>query len=90
MDGMPYEGESLLLNRGDMLVMYTDGVTEAMNEQGELYGETRLEKALEGHSEDTTQQLIDRIMDSIQQHVKDAEQSDDITLLVLKYEGVKL
>ena len=90
MDGMPYEGESLLLNKGDMLVMYTDGVTEAMNEQGELYGETRLEKTLERHSEDTTQQLIDRIMDSIQQHVKDAEQSDDITLLVLKYEGVKL
>ena len=88
MGGMAYEGASLLLNKGDLLVMYTDGVTEAMNQQGELFGEARLEQALEGNAQDTTQQLIDKIMEAIKHHVKGAEQSDDITLLVIKYEGI--
>jgi len=63
-------------------------VTEAMNQQGELFGEARLEQALEGNAQDTTQQLIDKIMEAIKHHVKGAEQSDDITLLVIKYEGI--
>jgi len=86
MGNMPYAGESLQLNTGDILIMYTDGVTEAMNRPGELFGETRFEKVLENTSEKSAKELTKIILAAIHQHVKDAEQSDDITILAIKYE----
>lgn len=87
MEKMVYAGECLQLNKGDALIMYTDGVTEAMNAQGELFGEKRLEAVLENNSEKPLKELTRMILDGIHQHVKDAEQSDDITILTVKYTG---
>jgi len=71
--------ERLLLSPGDHIYLYTDGVTEAMNPDGELYGEARLESLLEK----TQNPLIPAVMEDVESFVKDAEQSDDITMLTL-------
>ena len=87
MGNMPYTGEHLQLNKGDTLIMYTDGVTEAMNHQGELFGETRLEEVLNTTIKKSAKELTHMILEAIHHHVKDAEQSDDITILALRYES---
>ena len=83
-EGMTYHDEHLRLDKGDMLVMYTDGVTEAMNLSFEEFGEGRLEVALQKAQGKSCQDTIDTIATDVKAFVGDAEQSDDITMLVLK------
>lgn len=87
MEEMPYVCASLKLNPGDSLVMYTDGVTEAMNEAGELFSEARLENCLAGVAGQTARENIEIILQSIREFVKTAKQSDDITMVVLQFIG---
>lgn len=79
--GAKYRTERLALRHGDVLFLYTDGVTEAMNVAGELYGEPRLEAALKGAGADA----IAAVCDDLHAYVGAAEQSDDITILTLLY-----
>lgn len=91
MPGMKYKKAQVLLNNGDTIFIYTDGVTEAMNSEGVLYSEKRLEKTLTELSFDkrNAKDLITEIRKDIGEHVKDAEQSDDITMLVIKFKGIE-
>ena len=67
--------------------MYTDGVTEAMNQKNELYSEERLEALFSQHQKDNSSaQLINTIQKSIQDFTKGADQSDDICMVSLKWE----
>jgi len=77
MDGVRYFVERLRLGPGDSLLLYTDGVTEAMNPAGELYGEARLEAALKR----TGEKYVAGIRADLTAFAAGAEQSDDITLL---------
>ena len=79
MPGAKYRVNSLQLRPGDSLFLYTDGVTEAMNGAGELFGEARLEKALA----DSDAEYVSRISRELDAFVNGAEQSDDITMLAL-------
>ena len=89
MDGIDFEQESIKLEAGDALLLYTDGVTEALNEAEELYGEERLEECLNGVKAKniSVEEILSAVKASIKEYVGDAEQSDDITMIGLKYRG---
>jgi adenylate cyclase len=88
-DDFVYVSQRVQLSPGDTLCVITDGVTEAMNEAGELYGGTRLQAALAsvpiGQSLSTA---IDRVRSDISGFVGKAEPSDDLTLLLLRWHPV--
>ena len=85
MEGIRYRENTLELMPGDTLYLYTDGVTEATSSAQELYGEERLQAALNEASELPVSQLLPRIKNCIDTFVGDAEQFDDITMLGLHY-----
>jgi serine phosphatase RsbU (regulator of sigma subunit) len=81
-----WKEESVELSEGDLLFVYTDGVTEA--ERGEeLYGEERLIKAINDAKNGTADEIVDRLMKEIIDFAGDTPQSDDITMLLIKKEG---
>lgn len=80
----PFTEESFQLKSGDTLLLYTDGVTEAVNTQDNEYGEERLEALLKNVSQVDCQQMIDMVKADVKAFEGDAEQSDDITLLAIK------
>ncbi|GAA5261970.1 phosphoserine phosphatase RsbU/P [Methanocalculus sp. MC3] len=81
------ETVEILLHENDLLVLYTDGVTEAENKDDELYGEERLEAVLGGIQGETAAGIIASIIEDISAFAGDNPQSDDITLLVMKTLG---
>ena len=81
---MSYHDETLTLQPGETLLMFTDGVNEAMNAEYKEYGDDRLKACLQAHRGDNCRQLIDAIRSDVASFVGDMEQSDDITLFALK------
>ncbi len=77
----------LQLHPGDRVILYTDGVTEAMNERRELYKEERLLQYLGSHTPDVLEKLVRGIIVDLLKYIGRANQSDDITLLSLEYKG---
>lgn len=88
MEDYSYVCADVKLNEGDNLVMFTDGIPEAMNPAGELLTEARLENILRGSERKNAREQVQHILDSTRQFVNGASQSDDITILVIKYNGV--
>ena len=78
------EEETLALHQGDLLVLFTDGITEAMNGGDECFGEARLSAIVEGHGDDPPDQLRERILREIQAFTGPVAQHDDMTMLLLK------
>ncbi len=74
----------LALERGDLIVMYTDGVTEAFNEQDENFGEERLTGFVLRNRTRPAGEIISGLLDEIRQFAGNAPQSDDITLVILR------
>jgi serine phosphatase RsbU (regulator of sigma subunit) len=70
--------------RGDCLFLYSDGVTEAMNHRREEYGKERLASLLSESRQQTSVQIVQRVIDSVNAHVGDADPHDDITVCVIK------
>jgi sigma-B regulation protein RsbU (phosphoserine phosphatase) len=89
MEEVDYQTESLRLDVGDSLFLYTDGVTEAMNTQEELFSEERLEKELALLTQKPIQETIGDLMQRIKDFSGEALQSDDITMMILQYKGGK-
>jgi sigma-B regulation protein RsbU (phosphoserine phosphatase) len=83
-EGMTYHEAKVKLEVGDSLFMFTDGITEAMNSQLEEFGDDRLVETLEGVVLKNCQEIIDAVTSDVKAFVGEAEQSDDITMLVLK------
>ena len=83
-DNISYKEDTLQLEQGDTLVMYTDGVTEAMNPHNEEFGSKRLNDVLGGLASCSSQQIVETVKSSVREFADVAEQSDDITMLVLK------
>lgn len=84
-DDSVYGFSNIQLQKGDVIILYTDGVTEAFNIQEEAYGEDKLEGALKKFRGSDLKSLIRSMIADIKTHTGQAEQSDDITLMVLKY-----
>ena len=84
MDGVPYQEYKIQLNKGDSLLIYTDGVTEASDKNEQLFGEPRLLEALRNCNNLDAPLLIKKVRATINLFVGDTEQFDDITMLALK------
>ena len=72
------------LSKGDVLVLYTDGITEAQNESGEFYDEKRLKKLLKREKTNSSKELRDLIVEDVRTFIGDERQFDDMTLVVIK------
>ncbi len=83
-ENFQYRNDKITLEKGDMLFTFTDGVTEAMNRDGEQFGEERLEKLLAKCGGKTSQETIDTVRAAVAEWAGDTEQSDDVTMLVIK------
>jgi len=84
MEDIIYHQNDIQLDAGDILFLYTDGVTEATNAQDELYGEGRLKNVLDQNAVLPLERLLPDIKADIDVFVNGAEQADDITMLALK------
>ena len=69
---------------GDTMVLYTDGVTEATNADGEEFGESRLLETLGSHSLLPVEPLLQAVVEAVQQFSSGSEQQDDITLVIAR------
>ncbi len=87
MESIRYRKNELQLMPGDMLYLYTDGVTEATDAANQLYGEDRLFDLLNKHGELQPQPLCENIITDVDKFTGEAPQFDDITMLCLKYSG---
>ncbi len=83
-DETDYEERSVTLAKGDVLVMYTDGVTEAINEKEEMFSEVRLWAVIQESHALPAGQMVDTIHRAVQSFCGNAPQFDDITIMVLK------
>ncbi len=79
-----YGEQSLSLERGDILVAYTDGIIEPENAYGEMFGEERLQDLLMKHAGEDSLELIDRTMEAVAQWTGSSELQDDMTMLVAR------
>ena len=84
MEGCVYRQGRVVLEPGDVLVAYTDGISEAMNAADDEWGEERLMDAVRPNRAVTAHTLIDRLMTSADGFVAGAPQHDDMTLLVVR------
>jgi adenylate cyclase len=82
-----YQGVEHTLGPGEWFCVITDGVTEAMNERGELYGGGRVLQAMRGLQSATPDAVIAALRDDVRRFTGNAEQSDDITLLCVRWNG---
>jgi len=87
MENIKCDRRSLTLKPGDCIFLYTDGVTEAMNHQHQLFSEARLKESLAKHEGEEITVLIRSMRQEILEYAQGEAQSDDITMLALKYNG---
>ena len=82
-----YKNDRMVLNPGDLLLLYTDGVNEAMNEDRIIYSDERLIGTVADRKSDSAEQLVSLVMESVKRYSGEQPQSDDITILALRYDG---
>jgi sigma-B regulation protein RsbU (phosphoserine phosphatase) len=80
------EEEEVPLRTGDVIVLYTDGITEAMNDSQDLFGESRLSSIVQEHGHLASGELRERILREIESFVGSADQHDDMTMILMKVE----
>lgn len=81
---VPYKSEKILLESNDRLYLFTDGITEAMNFEGEEYSDEKLEELILTLDNLNAEESLNKILTSVKEHTKGAPQSDDITAMVIK------
>ena len=84
MDGLHFETATTVLKPGDLIVMYTDGITEAVNAEDEEFGEARVLELVRKSQDRTAQQLVDDLVSSVKTYFGNAPQADDITVVVIR------
>jgi sigma-B regulation protein RsbU (phosphoserine phosphatase) len=85
--GLPFGETGIVVQPGDCLVLYSDGVPDAQNEAGEDFGEERLADILRGSAHEPAEVIVGRVFDAIDRFAGAAEQFDDITLMILRRSG---
>jgi sigma-B regulation protein RsbU (phosphoserine phosphatase) len=84
MDDSEYTQEELQLSPGDVIVLYTDGITEAINDREEMYDVPQLIETIRKNGDSTSQEIVDEIIRSVFAFTGSQPQFDDITLMVVK------
>jgi serine phosphatase RsbU (regulator of sigma subunit) len=87
-DGVAFEEGQAALNDGDLLAVYSDGITETRHPDGEEFGEERLLELLTRHRTDTAENIRTRILESVETWAGQAERGDDQTVVILKAKSV--
>jgi sigma-B regulation protein RsbU (phosphoserine phosphatase) len=87
MEDAVYRTERIFLDPGDRILLYTDGVTEAMNQQKAFYSEKRLMSTVERGKNASVEALIQEVLRSVKEFTEGEALSDDITLLALQFNG---
>ncbi|MDH3999439.1 MAG: SpoIIE family protein phosphatase, partial [Desulfuromonadales bacterium] len=87
-ESFPYEEQQLTMKVGDVLLMYTDGVTEAENDRGDFFGEERLAALLTAHAHLPPKELIDLIFEQVRLFTGHHSFLDDVSLLIMRIEPV--
>ncbi len=82
---VPYEAATVEISKGDLLVMYSDGLVEAANETEQEYGDARLNKLLQEHSNETPAQLRESILDSLAAFASVDVPQDDLTFAIVRF-----
>ncbi len=82
--GSQYEERPVYIDNGDILLFYTDGVTEAQNKNNEEFGENRLKKLVRQSKESSAREIINRVVDSVQQFKDPSKPLDDLTMILIK------
>ena len=85
LDNVTYNQVEVNLKKGSRIILYTDGVTEAMNKENKLYGEERLLNFVKSHKDDNEDIFIKNLIEDIKLFADGADQNDDITILVCDY-----
>jgi serine phosphatase RsbU (regulator of sigma subunit) len=80
------EEDRIALSKDDVLVLYTDGITEAMNAESDLFGENRLSRLVAEHGHLDSGELRERILREVESFVGAADQHDDMTMILIKVE----
>ncbi|MDD2960976.1 MAG: SpoIIE family protein phosphatase [Muribaculaceae bacterium] len=83
-----FKEEIYKVSANTTMVLYTDGITEAENAENELYGEQRLKEILETNKQEEAKTISEKVLIDVSRHAGITPQSDDITLLVLKYNPI--
>jgi phosphoserine phosphatase RsbU/P len=84
-----FEEEAIRLEPGDLLVVFTDGITDALSAGEEEFGEERLVSCVEANRTLTPSALLECLVAAVETFGRDAEQNDDRTLLVMRYTGTE-
>ena len=87
MNDIKYKENTLQLKKGDIVYLYTDGVTEANDFDENLYSEERLLKCFDSLNNLSADEISDKIKTSVDEFVNGNDQFDDITMLCFKYLG---
>ncbi len=82
-----YQSKTISLDKGDSLVLYTDGVTEAVDKHGTQFSEDGLRGCLLSLNGTTAEGMVRKVVEKVSEHAGSTDQSDDITVLALKYLG---
>jgi sigma-B regulation protein RsbU (phosphoserine phosphatase) len=86
-EGIQYQTATDKIASGEAILLYTDGVTEAIDRNDEFFGEQRLEEYLAAHASEPAEQLVQKLHLTMQDFSKGVRQADDITVLALRYLG---
>ena len=84
LDDIEFTQQELILNPGDGVMLYTDGVTEAMNTDDRLFSDQRLLELLQDKPGRNADELVETVITAVRAHVGEAEQSDDITIMAVR------
>ena len=87
MEGIPYKEHTFTLAKGDVVYLYTDGITEANSVTEELFGEDRLIACFENAQEMSAQQIVQTVKRAVDDFVQENDQFDDMTMLCFRYVG---
>ena len=87
LDDMEYDVHKITLRPGDTILLYTDGVTEAMNGAAELFEESRLQDSIRRSNGSPLKEMLDGINADLMEFAAGAPQADDITMLALQFNG---
>jgi serine phosphatase RsbU (regulator of sigma subunit)/CheY-like chemotaxis protein len=86
-EGRSYGESRVLLGQGDVLLVFTDGVTEALDRDNRLYSDDRLIETVQGIHDISADSVLKGVRDSVDEFALGAEQADDITMIALQYNG---
>ena len=87
-EDIEYSEDTIELRPGDVLVIYTDGVTDAVNSTNEVFGKERLESILSSDNARTPEGIVTEIVDALHRFEEGSDQADDVTILAVGYNGV--